>query len=108
MELSCGLDSTALQTITLGGQMLKIQRSSKGQEVVFVLSGQMDREDIAELQTLLSSEASSQRVALDLKDLMLAGQEAVSFLARCEAAGIRLANSAAYIREWITRQRPGS
>jgi len=88
--------------------MLKIQRSSKGQEVVFVLSGQMDEEDIAELQTLISSEASSQRVALDLKDLTLAGQEAVSFLARCEAAGITLANSAAYIREWITRERPGS
>jgi hypothetical protein len=35
----------------------------------------------------------------------LAGQEAVSFLARCEAAGITLANSAAYITEWIARQR---
>ena len=88
--------------------MLKIQRSSKGQEVVFVLSGQIDGEDISELQSLISSEASSQRIALDLKDLTLAGQEAVSFLARCEAAGITLANSAAYIREWITRERPGS
>jgi hypothetical protein len=88
--------------------MLKIQRSPKGQEVVFVLSGQMDEEDIAGLQTLISSEASTQRIALDLKDLTLAGQEAVGFLARCEAAGITLANSAAYIREWITRQRRGS
>jgi len=89
--------------------MLKIQRSPKEQEVVFVLSGQLDgEEDIAELQTLISSEASNQRIALDLKDLTLAGQEAVSFLARCEAAGITLANSAAYIREWITRQRRGS
>jgi len=88
--------------------MLKIQRSPKGQEVVFVLSGQIDGEDISELQSLISSEASSQRIALDLKDLTLAGQEAVSFLARCEAAGITLANCAAYIREWITRQRRGS
>jgi hypothetical protein len=88
--------------------MLKIQRSPKGQEVVFVLSGQMDGEDIAELQTHISSEASSQRIVLDLKDLMLAGQDVVTFLARCEAAGITLANSAAYIREWITRQRRGT
>jgi anti-anti-sigma regulatory factor len=88
--------------------MLKIQRSPKGQAVVFVLSGQMDGEDIAELQSLISSEASSQRIVLDLKDLTLAGQDAVTFLARCEAAGIELANSAAYIREWIIRQRRGS
>jgi hypothetical protein len=85
--------------------MLKIQRSPKGQAVVFVLS---DAEDIAELQSLVSSEASSQRIVLDLKDLTLAGQDAVTFLARCEAAGIELANSAAYIREWIIRQRRGS
>jgi hypothetical protein len=89
---------------TLRGQVLKIQRSPKGQEVVFVLSGQMDGEDIAELQTLISSEASSQRIVLDLKDLTLAGQDAVTFLARYEAAGITLANSADDIREWIARQ----
>jgi hypothetical protein len=88
--------------------MLRIQRSPQGQEVVFVLSGQLDGEHIAELQTLISSEASGQRIALDLKDLTLAGQDAVSFLAHCETAGITLANSAAYIREWITRQRRGS
>ena len=36
--------------------MLRIQRSANG-EVVFTLSGQMD-EDVAELETLISSEAN--------------------------------------------------
>jgi hypothetical protein len=35
---------------------------------------------------------------LDLKDLILAGQEAISFLDRCEADGITLMNYAAYVR----------
>ena len=88
--------------------MLKIQKSPKGQEVVFALSGQMDAEHVAQLQTLISSETSVQRIVLDLKDLTLAGQDAVSFLALCEAEGIALKNCPAYVREWITGQRHGS
>ncbi len=87
--------------------MLKIQRTSNGQ-VVFALSGRMDEEHIAELETLIRSETNRRRIVLDLKDLTLAGQEAISFLERCEADGVTLMNCAAYVREWITRQRRGS
>ena len=86
--------------------MLKIQRTSNGQ-VVFALSGRMDEEHIAELETLIRSGTNGRRIVLDLKDLTLAGQEAISFLERCEADGITLMNCAAYVREWITRQRRG-
>jgi hypothetical protein len=86
--------------------MLKIQRTSNGQ-VVFALSGRMDEEHIAELETLIRSETNGCRIVLDLKNLTLAGQEAISFLERCEADGITLMNCAAYVREWITRQRRG-
>jgi hypothetical protein len=87
--------------------MLRIRRSGNA-EVVFTLSGRMDQEDITELQTLIGSEANGHRIVLDLKDLTLAGQDAISFLERCEADGITLKNCAGYIREWITRQRSGS
>jgi hypothetical protein len=86
--------------------MLRIQRSENG-EVVFTLSGRMDEADIAELETLIRSEPGGQGIVLDLKDLILAGQDAISFLERCEADGITLKNCAAYVREWITRQRRG-
>jgi hypothetical protein len=86
--------------------MLKIQRTSNGQ-VVFALSGRMDEEHLPELETLVRSETGGPRMALDLKDLTLAGQEAISFLERCEASGITLLNCATYVREWITRQRRG-
>ena len=87
--------------------MLRIRRSANGQ-VVFKLSGRMDREDIAELETLISSEGNGNAIALDLKDVTLVGQDAITFLERCEADGITLKNCARYIREWITRQKGGS
>ena len=85
--------------------MLKIRRAANG-EVVLTLSGRMEGENINDLQILFTSESGSRRIILDLKDLTLVDQEAVSFLARCETGGMRLRNCPAYIREWITRQ-PG-
>ena len=87
--------------------MLRIQKSVNGQ-VVFMLSGQMDEEDIAELETLIRLEANGRGIALDIKDLTLVGRDAIGFLERCEAEGITLKNCAGYVREWITRQRRGS
>ena len=86
--------------------MLRIQRSANG-EVVFTLSGRMDEEDIAQLETLMRSEADGLGIVLDLKDLILVGREAIGFLERCETDGITLKNCARYVRELITRQRRG-
>jgi anti-anti-sigma regulatory factor len=84
--------------------MLRIQRSENG-EVVFTLSGQMDEEPIAELETLINSEANGRRIVLDLKDLTLVNENAITFLERCEANSITLKNCPAYVREWINGQR---
>jgi hypothetical protein len=84
--------------------MLRIQRSSNGQ-VVFTLSGRIDEEHIAELEQLIRSEPNRRRIVLDLKDLTLGGQDAITFLGRCETDGVTLKNCPGYIREWITRQR---
>ena len=87
--------------------MLRIQRSENGQ-VIFTLSGQMDEEAIAELETLINSEADGRRMVLDLKDLTLVNEDAISFLEGGEADSITLKNCPPYIREWINRQRRGS
>jgi hypothetical protein len=70
-------------------RMLRIQRSANG-EVVFTLSGQMDEESIAELETLINSEANRRRIVLDLKDVTLVNEDAITFLERCEANSITL------------------
>ena len=84
--------------------MLRIRRSSNNR-VVFALSGRMVEDDLAELEALISSEASLGRVVLDLKDVTLVGVDAINFLVRCESHGITLENCPAYVREWMTRQR---
>ena len=86
--------------------MLKVQRATKEQGV-FTLSGRLDAECIAELEHLFESEADGGRagIVLDLKDLTLVNQDAVSFLERWEAASLTLKNCPPYIREWITRLR---
>ena len=84
--------------------MLKITTVANG-EVVIKLSGRMDAENIGELESLMTSEAGGRRIVLDLRDLTLVDQDAVSFLKRCEEDNITLKNCPAYIREWITRDR---
>jgi len=86
--------------------LLRVHRSENG-EVVITLSGRLDKESIAEVEKLIRAEASGRPLVLDLKDVTLAGQDAIEFLARCEAAGVSLVHCAPYIREWITRQRTG-
>ena len=87
--------------------MLKINRAANG-EVVFTLSGRMDAENVAEMKTLVESEADGSPIVLDLKDLTLVDREAVRFLESCETDSVKLKNCPAYIREWIARERGSS
>ena len=86
--------------------MLRIHKKANG-EVLFTLSGRIDKEHIAELQTLIAVEGQDRRITLDLKDMTLTGQDGIDFLAQCEAADIALVNCDPYVREWIARQKNG-
>jgi len=55
------------------------------------------------LRELLGREKGA--VAIDLAEVILVDREAVSLLALSEANGIELRNCAAYLREWVTRER---
>jgi hypothetical protein len=84
--------------------MLKIQRSSNGR-VVFLLSGRIEMDDVAELQRVLGLEEEGGSIALDLREVTLIDRDALKFLASFEAGGIKLDNCPAYIREWIDKER---
>jgi anti-anti-sigma regulatory factor len=86
--------------------MLRIHREANG-DVVFTLSGRIDTESIAELQTLIGAEGKDRPIILDLKDMTLTGQDGIAFLVQCEAAGIALVNCDPYVREWIGSERTG-
>jgi anti-anti-sigma regulatory factor len=86
--------------------MLRIDRRSH-ENVVFTLSGRIDKEHITELEALIAAEGKDRRIMIDLKELTLTGQDGMAFLAQCKAAGIALANCDPYLREWIARYRTG-
>ena len=85
--------------------MLRTRRTGNGR-VLFTLSGRIQTtEDIKQLQQLLAIEASGHQLILDLRDVTLVNQDAVAFLRRCEADGIKLENCPAYIRQWIEQAK---
>jgi len=74
-----------------------------GEVVAFTVSGRIKAAHLAELQRLLECETTDQRIVLDLRAVKLVDREVVSFLAGCEAQGLKI-DCSAYIREWIDRQ----
>jgi anti-anti-sigma regulatory factor len=78
----------------------RIHHSVQDGANVFVLSGLLDSEHATRLQELLST-ATTGRLVLDLKDVMLVDRAAVEFLARVEMAGTELVNCPDYVRRWI-------
>jgi len=85
--------------------MWKVQRLPDDGFVVLRLSGRLEGEQLSELQEAFQSVAANQDLVLDLKEVRLVDQEAVSFLAGCEADGAKIRNCPGYIREWISRER---
>ena len=86
--------------------MLRIERSANGQ-VVFTVSGRMQTEDIEQFQQLLVVETPGQQLMLNLRDVTLVNQDAVTFLADCEAKGIKLESCPLHIRNWINQEKRG-
>jgi hypothetical protein len=82
----------------------RIERLVNGDDiVVFRVSGRIQAENVSTLGELLGREQGA--VAIDLNEVMIVDREAVRFLALTEANGIELRNCAAYIREWVARER---
>ena len=84
---------------------LRIHKSDERDRLVLTLIGRIQTEQVSELEALLMSVTACDSVVLDLKDVKLLDRGAVLFLARSEAAGAKLRNCSAFIREWITRER---
>ena len=84
--------------------MLRIERSANGQ-VVFTLSGRMQTEDVEQFQQLLVVETPGRQLMFNLRDVTLVNQDAVTFLADCEAKGIKLESCPLHIRNWIDQEK---
>ena len=83
----------------------RIETATRAGGTVFVLSGRIEKQAIAELSRLLERQTDCRNIVLDLKDVSVVDRDVMSFLARCEADGLKLQNLTPYIREWIEREK---
>jgi anti-anti-sigma regulatory factor len=83
----------------------RIETSARGRFTVFVLSGRIETQAVAELKRLFESQSDCHDIVLDLKDVGVVDRDVVRFLVRCEADGVKLENCASYIREWMEREK---
>jgi hypothetical protein len=85
--------------------MLKILRSVKNESVILTVVGRIEGESLEELKRLVGAEESGRNFVLDMKDVTLADQLAIQFLALREGEGVVLENCPAYIRDWIAAEK---
>jgi hypothetical protein len=83
----------------------RIETAARGRFTVFILSGRIEKQAIAELRRLFELQSDYRDIVLDLKDVSLVDRDVMGFLARCEADGVKLENCAPYIREWMEREK---
>jgi hypothetical protein len=83
----------------------RIETASRGGFTVFLLSGRVETQAIAELTRLCELQTDHRHIIVDLKDVTMVDRTVMRFLARCEADGVGLENCPRYIREWIKREK---
>jgi hypothetical protein len=83
----------------------RIETTARGTVRVFILSGRINSEAIAELRRLFDLQTDYRDIVLELKDVGVVDLEVVCFLGRCQADGVKLENCASYISEWMEREK---
>ena len=72
---------------------------------MFILSGRIEKQAIAELRRLFELQTDYRDIVLDLKDVGVVDREVIRFFMSCEADGVKLENCPPYIREWMEREK---
>lgn len=83
--------------------MLRIEKDSDGNVTRLRLSGRIQSDDIACIESEMSD--GCVRKILDLSDVTLVDLAVVRFLIRCEDEDIELVQCPLYVREWMFRER---
>jgi predicted metal-binding protein len=83
----------------------RIETAARGTVRVFILSGRIETQAIAELKRLFELQTDYPDIVLDLKDVGVIDRDVMLFFMHCEEDGVKLENCPPYIREWIEREK---
>jgi ABC-type transporter Mla MlaB component len=78
----------------------RIRRLAGTHRITFALSGELNRDQLAELGTTIERENTG-GIVLDLDDVTLVTREGVAFIRRVVADGAELVNCPQYLQRWI-------
>jgi len=84
-------------------EMLRIEKDCHGCVTRLRLSGRIESDHIASVQSAMSG--CCDRKILDLSEVTLVDLVVVRFLISCEDEGVELVQCPPYVREWILRER---
>src|SRR5713226_5908257 len=77
--------------------VFRIETAARGRFTVFILSGRIGTQAIAELRRLFELQTDYRDIVLDLKDVSVVDREVMRFFISCEADGVKLENCTPYI-----------
>ena len=83
----------------------RIETVARGRLSVFILSGHIETQAMAELKRLFELHTDCRDIVVDLRDVSMVDREVMRFFMRCEADGVRLESCTPYIREWMAREK---
>jgi len=83
----------------------RIETAARGRLSIFILSGHIDTQAMAELERLFELHTDCRDIVVDLRDVSMVDREVMRFLMRCESDGVTLENCTPYIREWMKREK---
>jgi hypothetical protein len=83
----------------------RIETTARERFTVFIVSGRLETQAIAELRRLFELQTDYRDIVLDLKDVGVVDREVMSFFVRCEADGVKFENCPSYIHEWMEREK---
>ena len=83
----------------------RIETAARGRLSIFILSGHIETEAMAELERMFELHADCRDIVVDLIDVSMVDREVMRFLMRCESDGMTLENCTPYIREWMKREK---
>ena len=83
----------------------RIETAARGRLRIFILSGHIETQAMAELKRLFELQTDCRDIVVDLRDVSMVDREVMRFFMRCEADGVTLVNCTAYIREWMKREK---
>jgi hypothetical protein len=83
----------------------RIETATRGRLRIFILSGHIETQAMAELNRLFELQTDCRDILVDLRDVSMVDREVMRFLMRCESDGVTLENCTPYIREWMKREK---